>query len=84
MDIEFGKVRIEQAEQVEESDLEKVKMLTTMMREHQHAVVRLGNQRRTVIRRLRELRIPYRVIADACGVTDQALFADLRKHPEEG
>lgn len=82
MDIEFGKVRIEQAQKEEETDLEKVKMLTTMMREHQQAVIRLGNQRRSVIRRLREMRTPYRVIADACGVTDQALFADLRKHPE--
>jgi hypothetical protein len=54
-----------------------------MMREHQQSVVRLGKQRRKVVRRLREKRVPYRQIADACGVTDQALFADLRKHPEE-
>lgn len=79
---EFGQIRIEQDEQVEDSDLEKVKILTSMMREHQGAVVRLGNQRRLVIRRLRKARTPYRVIADSCGVTDQALFADLRKHPE--
>lgn len=79
---DFGQVKIEHIPEVEESDLEKVKVLTAMMREHQNAVVRLGSQRRTVIRRLRKSRIPYRVIADACGVTDQALFADLRKHPE--
>jgi len=79
---EFGQVRIEQNDEVEDSDLDKVKILTSMMREHQSAVVRLGNQRRSVIRRLRKMRVPYRVIADACGVTDQALFADLRKHPE--
>lgn len=79
---DFGQVKIEHIPEVEESDLEKVKVLTAMMREHQNAVVRLGGQRRTVIRRLRKSRIPYRVIADACGVTDQALFADLRKHPE--
>ena len=81
MEIDFGQVRIDQAAEVEESDLERVKVLTEMMREHQNAVIRLGNQRRVVIRRLRETRVPYRVIADACGVTDQALFADLRKHP---
>lgn len=80
---DFGQVRIENHEQVEDYDLEKVKILTSMMREHQGAVVRLGVQRRVVIRRLRKARTPYRVIADACGVTDQALFADLRKHPEE-
>ena len=79
---EFGQIRVEQ-EEVEDSDLDKVKMLTSMMREHQNSVIRLGSQRRSVIRRLRKNRIPYRVIADACGVTDQALFADLRKHPEE-
>ena len=54
-----------------------------MMREHQQSVIRLGKQRRKVVRRLRNLRVPYRTIADACGVTDQALFADLRKHPED-
>lgn len=80
---EFGQVRIEQSEEFEDSDLDKVKILTSMMREHQSAVVRLGNQRRSVIRRLRKSRVPYRVIAEACGVTDQALFADLRKHPEK-
>jgi hypothetical protein len=78
---EFGQIRVEN-EEVEDSDLDKVKMLTSMMREHQNSVIRLGAQRRSVIRRLRKNRTPYRVIADACGVTDQALFADLRKHPE--
>lgn len=82
MSTNFGQIKIEQGEATEENDLDKVKMLTSMMREHQSAVVRIGNQRRAVIRRLRKARTPYRVIADACGVTDQALFADLRKHPE--
>jgi hypothetical protein len=54
-----------------------------MMREHQQSVVRLGKIRRKTIRKLRVKRVPYRQIADSCGVTDQALFADLRKHPEE-
>lgn len=65
-----------------ESDLDRAKMLTEMMREHQQAVSRIGVQRRTVIRRLRQASIPYKRIAEACSVTDQALFADLRKHPE--
>jgi hypothetical protein len=67
----------------DESDLQKVKMLTQMMREHQQSVIRLGKQRRKVVRKLRSRRVPYRVIAHSCGVTDQALFADLRKHPED-
>ncbi len=61
--------------------LDKAQLLTQMMREHQSAVVRLGKQRRKLIRGMREKRIPYKEIADACGVTDQAVFADLRKHP---
>lgn len=78
----FGHIKVEQAQEAEESDLEQVRILTMMMREHQASVIRLGNQRRKVIRQLRGKRTPYRIIADACGVTDQALFADLRKHPE--
>jgi hypothetical protein len=70
-------------EESEQDDLEKVKILTQMMREHQQSVVRLGKIRRKTIRKLRVKRVPYRQIADSCGVTDQALFADLRKHPEE-
>ena len=61
------------------NDAEK---LTQIMRQHQDAVRRVGESRRVVIRKLRSNKVPYRVIASACGVTDQALFADLRKHPE--
>lgn len=64
------------------TDLETAKTLTDMMREHQQAVASIGTQRRTVIRRLRANAVPYKDIAEKCGVTDQALFADLRKHPE--
>lgn len=81
----FGEVSIPETikVQTEADDLEKCRQLTQMMREHQQSVIRLGKQRRKVVRRLRNLRVPYRTIADACGVTDQALFADLRKHPED-
>lgn len=61
--------------------LENASTLTQMMRQHQDAVRRVGERRREVIRALRDEQVPYRVIAAACGVTDQALFADLRKHP---
>ena len=81
----FGEVSIPENIKVhsEADDLEKCRQLTQMMREHQQSVIRLGKQRRKVVRRLRNLRVPYRAIADACGATDQALFADLRKHPED-
>jgi DNA-directed RNA polymerase specialized sigma24 family protein len=64
------------------SDLDTAKALTEMMREHQQAVASIGVQRRGIIRRLRLHSVPYKQIAEACSVTDQALFADLRKHPE--
>jgi DNA-directed RNA polymerase specialized sigma24 family protein len=70
-------------EVTEQEMLDKVRLLTQMLREHQSAVVRLGKQRRRIIRKLRERRVPYRDIAEVCGVTDQAIFADLRKHPED-
>jgi hypothetical protein len=81
----FGEISIPEEIKVETEadDLVKCRQLTQMMREHQQSVIRLGKQRRKVVRRLRNLRVPYRTIADACGVTDQALFADLRKHPED-
>ena len=56
--------------------------LSQMMREHQAAVVRLNSQRRKRIRQLRDFGVPYRTIAVECGITDQAVFADLRKHKE--
>jgi len=61
--------------------LETASTLTLMMRQHQDAVRQVGVRRRQAIRDLRELNVPYRVIADTCQVTDQALYADLRKHP---
>lgn len=81
---DMGEVLIENLDtDAVEDDLKKVKLLTQMMREHQNSVVRLGQQRRTIVRRLRNRRVAYRQIADWCGVTDQALFADLRKHPTD-
>lgn len=63
--------------------LDQVALLTQMMREHQNAVVRLGRKRRRLVRKLREKRVPYKSIAGVMGVTDQAVFADLRKHPDD-
>lgn len=63
-------------------DLNTAKALTEMMREHQQAVAAIGVQRRSIIRELRRHSVPYKQIAEACSVTDQALFADLRKHPD--
>lgn len=67
----------------EDEMLDQVALLTQMMREHQNAVVRLGKKRRRLVRRMRDKRVPYKDIAAAMGVTDQAVFADLRKHPDD-
>lgn len=85
MDTMSGAVILATGEpELNEADmLEKVRLLTSMMREHQAAVVRLGKQRRRLVRKLRDRRVPYKEIADVMGVTDQAVFADLRKHPDE-
>lgn len=82
---DFGAIDIELPDRHDEEtdDLEKCRLLTQMMREHQASVMRLGKQRRQIVKRLRGNRVPYKVIADACGVTDQALFADLRKHADD-
>lgn len=82
---DFGAIDIDLPDRQDEEadDLEKCRLLTQMMREHQSSVMRLGKQRRAIVRRLRGNRVPYKVIADACGVTDQALFADLRKHADD-
>lgn len=72
-----------ETELTEQEMLDKIRLLTQMMREHQSAVVRLGKQRRRLVRKLRERRVPYKVIADVMDVTDQAVFADLRKHPDD-
>jgi len=82
---DFGAIDIELPDRQDEEadDLEKCRLLTQMMREHQASVMRLGKQRRQIVKRLRGNRVPYKVIADACGVTDQALFADLRKHADD-
>jgi len=82
--VEFGTVNISSIRMEKEEDLlRQVGLLTGQMRDHQEAIKDLNTQRRRVVRQLRELRVPYRRIAQHAGVSDQALYADLRKHPEE-
>ena len=73
----------EEKQKLQDQLLSQCAMLSSMMREHQAAVVRLNAQRRKKIRQLRELDVAYRVIAEECGITDQAVFADLRKHKDD-
>lgn len=58
--------------------LTKVTELTRQMRQHQQDVVLLGKERRQVLRWLRDNKVPYRVIAEAMGTSEQAIYKDLR------
>jgi predicted Rossmann fold nucleotide-binding protein DprA/Smf involved in DNA uptake len=80
--MEFGVVNIPVQSEQEDDLLRQVGLLTEQMRDHQEAIKDLNTQRRRVVRRLRKMRVAYRRIAGAAGVSDQALYADLRKHPE--
>ena len=62
----------------DDRDLEQVKLLTQMMREHEKQVVALAKKRRRLMRGLRERRVPFRLLAAATGTTEQAVYKDLR------
>jgi len=62
--------------------LEEVRLLTSMIREHQRAILQLAKKRRTRIVKLREHRITYREIAEAMGVTEQNVFKILKETRE--
>jgi hypothetical protein len=59
-------------------DLAKIKDLTMKMREHEQQVAFYGKQRREILRRLRERNIPFRVLAQSTGVSEQAIYKDVR------
>lgn len=58
--------------------LDEVRMLTQMMREHQASIERLGERRRRTVLRLRDHRVKYREIAEAMGVSEQAVYKIIR------
>ena len=63
-------------------DLADIKMMTTAMRSHQEAITRLGVKRGRIVVDLRERDnpVPYRMIAEAIDVSEQAVYQILRKH----
>jgi hypothetical protein len=81
--VEFGTVNIGVKAENEDDLLRQCGLLTDQMRDHQLAISMLNDQRRRIVRQLRVFRVPYRKIANSAGVSDQALYADLRKHPVE-
>ena len=59
-------------------ELEQVRLLTKLMREHEQQVVRLGKQRRRLMRGLKGRKVPYRLLAESTNTTEQAVYKDLR------
>jgi len=62
----------------QETQLLQIKTLTQQMRQHEQDVVTLGKERRQIYRQLREAKIPYRVIAEHTGTSEQSIYKDLR------
>lgn len=63
-------------------DLEEIRLLTWMMREHQEQVTRLGQRRREKVLALRErtpdrVAVTYRALAEAMDVSEQAVHKIL-------
>lgn len=62
--------------------LDRLEMLTDLMRQHESAIAVISAHRADVILDLREREapVPFRVLADHMGVCEQAVFATLNKH----
>jgi len=59
-------------------ELDQIRSLTLKMREHERQVVMYGKQRRAILRRMRENNVPFRVLAETTGLTEQAIYKDCR------
>lgn len=60
------------------SELKQVRHLTKVMRTAEQKIVSTGKERRTLLRRLRDRNVPFRILAEAAGLTEQAIYKDLR------
>lgn len=61
-----------------EDDLRRVRALTRQMREAERRVAAAGQERRLLLRDLRARHVPFRILAAATGLTEQAIYKDLR------
>jgi DNA-binding transcriptional ArsR family regulator len=62
-----------------DDDLQTVSVLTDEMRRLALMIKLKGQQRREVMRRLRDNKVTFARIANAMRVSEQAVYADLRK-----
>lgn len=59
-------------------DLRRVRLLTREMRDAESRVAASGRERRRLLRDLRAKNVPFRILADAAGTTEHAIYKDLR------
>jgi DNA-directed RNA polymerase specialized sigma24 family protein len=71
-------VMSENPTQIQFPELEEVKALTILMRNHQQAIEDISKTRKEVILSLRRKKITYRKIAESMGVTEQSVYKILR------
>jgi predicted transcriptional regulator len=62
----------------DERYLEEVRLITTMMREHQKHIADLSKKRAAKVMKLREHKVTYREIAEAMGTTEQSVYNIIR------
>lgn len=63
---------------VEYPELDEIKTLTDLIRNHQRAIEEISKTRKNVILSLRRKRITYKEIAAAMAVTEQSVYKILR------
>lgn len=63
---------------VEYPELDEIKTLTDLIRNHQRAIEEISKTRKNVILSLRRKRITYKEIAAAMSVTEQSVYKILR------
>lgn len=62
----------------EARELDEIKAMTALIRNHQQAINEISAQRKNIILGLRRKRITYREIAAAMNVTEQSVYKILR------
>lgn len=71
---------------IDQQSLDEIRMLTSVMREHQRGIEECSKRRRTAILRLRRSNVTYSKIAETMGVSEQNVYKiirdDIPREPE--
>lgn len=72
-------MRIDHEQNTEtKQDLDRLTNLTMKMREHERQVAIHGKERRAILRKLRNQKVPFRTLAKYTGTSEQAIYKDVR------